>query len=536
MGALTDFNDLHVTAGLPAVREQILRALQQPPAMSLVVANEEGASPPPPSLPEGATSSWSLDKVLQRFALIFGDTKVFDLQRQQTIKSRAFADLVTDKVAKEWKAHPERKTVTPEDLERLLAAKGGKGEDRTTIDRYVLLHGTASAWDMADRKIMTKPALQMALGDSYKIWENSPGRRIIPAENLVFDPTLRVSPETHINTFTGLPLKPSDDFTKAQPIIDLLWWVCNGDSDIFNWVVKWLALPLQQVGAKMFSALLVHGVQQGAGKSLFFCDVHRKLYGQDYGSVVGQHQLDSIYSDWKSRMLWAVFEEIFSNATKYNHMGTVKHMVTGATQRIEKKFVSGWEESNHMNVAFLSNELQPLPIEPQDRRMLVIWPEYKLDKTIASAVEQAIGSGGLEAWYGYMLSQSLGDFRRDTEPIMTAAKERLIEYGLPGWQTFYREWKAGRLAVPYATCKADQLYRAYTAWCSDAGEKTVLSRAKFCSNMKGLQRHRADLWYLDCTTRRQATFFLEGEPPADQKQERWLGDCADAFERELGRR
>lgn len=33
---------------------------------------------------------------------------------------------------------------------------------------------------------------------------------MIPADNLVFDPLMRVDPRTHINTFEGLPLKPLD--------------------------------------------------------------------------------------------------------------------------------------------------------------------------------------------------------------------------------------------------------------------------------------------------------------------------------------
>ena len=64
------------------------------------------------------------------------------------------------------------------------------------------------------------------------------------------------------------------------------------------------------MGTKLATAILFHGEVQGAGKSLFFSDIHRQVYGK-YSATLGQHQLESQYSDWKSGNLYSVFEEIF---------------------------------------------------------------------------------------------------------------------------------------------------------------------------------------------------------------------------------
>lgn len=531
-----DWNDLHITAGRDVVRQQILTALAANEALPPLTPPEPAASPaedsPRPSAAAG-DSEWTPVRLLQRFALIYGETKVFDLQRQVVMKFAAFAGLVGKKLADEWRNRPEKKQIDPDDVERLVAAKGAGGKERDLVERYVLLHGTASAWDMDDKKIMTKAALQMALGSNYPVWENSPDRRVIRAEHLVFDPTQRCDPASHINTFTGLPIKPGDNPAQAQPILDLLYWVVNFDDDVFWWVAKWLAYPLQNMGAKMRTALLVHGRNQGAGKSLFFGDIHREIYGLEYGAVVGQHQLDGTYTEWRSRKLYCVFEEIFSNATKYSHMGTVKHMITGTTQRIEKKFVSGWEESNHMNAIFLSNENQPLPVEPNDRRMLVVWPERKLDPELKARVKECLDSGGVANWYAWLLSLELGDFNEFTEPPVTAAKQRLIDYGLPGWEVFYRDWKAGRLRYPYTSCLTSQLYEAYKQWCGESGESSVLSRNKLTQMLLPFERRREDQHYLTAGGSKKGTLFLIGERPADVTQEKWLGDCVDDFERAL---
>jgi len=539
----TDWNDLHVESGLAAVREQLLapvpvsapaEASRTHPAESAPEAVQPAEKPSvaPLTSTGDAGDEWNAAKLLQRFAMIYGETKVFDIHRQQVMKFAALAGLVGKKLADGWKNDPAKKQIDPEDVEQLLTAKGAGGKVKGLVERYVLLHGTSQAWDVQDKKYMPQSALKMALGSSYQIWENSPERRVIRAENLVFDPMQKADPATHINTFTGLPMKPAESPEKAQPILDLLFWLVNDDRDAYDWIVKWLALPLQQVGAKMRTAILMHGVQQGAGKSLFFGEIHRRIYGNEYSAVVGQHQLDGSYTEWRSRMLFCLFEEIFSNATKYSHMGTVKHMITGPTQRIEKKFASGWEEKNHMNVVFLSNENQPLPVEPMDRRLLVIWPDRKLDPAVTERIKAVLDDGGVEAWYRYLLDIDLTGFDEHTEPPMTSAKQRLIDYGLPSWEVFRRDWQAGRLRYPYISCKTEQLYAAYKQWCHDSGEGSVLSRNKLTAIFVPYLRRKENVHYLSGAGSKKATFFVVGEPE-DETAEKWFGKCVEEFERSL---
>src|SRR5690606_39806001 len=92
-------------------------------------------------------------------------------------------------------------------------------------------------------------------------------------ENLVFDPTQQVDLDTHINTFRGLPLSPRRDDSRCVWQLALLDHLCNGEAAVVEWLVRWLAYPLQHVGAKMASAVLMHSSQQGSGKSLFWEEV-----------------------------------------------------------------------------------------------------------------------------------------------------------------------------------------------------------------------------------------------------------------------
>lgn len=553
----TDFNDLHIIRGLPMVREQLLAALAAySPILPAPLEKAEGA-PENEGLPQNQpvkNPTFSIEILLERFALIIGETKVWDTLQHIVMKKMAFRDLVGKKLAEEWIDHPNKKTITLVNVksaqENFSASSVGVAGVELMLTRYVLIYGTKDVWDNQTRSRLPAETLKLAWPNEYELWlKNSTRRKMVLPEQIIFDPTMRAD-EDCINTFDGLPLTPLEDddpLAKCQGIFNLLKSLCETDHS-FNWMLRWLALPLQKTGTKLASAVLFHGEVQGAGKSLFFSDIHKQLYGDKYAATLGQHQLENQYSDWKSGNLYSVFEEIFSGSGKFQNMGTVKHEITGKTRRVEKKFVSGWEEANHSNCVFLSNEIQPLPIEPRDRRFLVCWPSKKLDPAILEQAKKELdapNNEGVRAWYTFLMTvpmtwtgfapdeegnMVLGDhtFHANSEPPMTKAKERLIEYGLPSWETFYREWKGKRLPVPYQSCKSQDLYRAYVRWCARAGEKSPLSMCKL-NCLIGVREHKALEWYTIGHGRKQATCFVIGAPPPEQTRADWLASEIKGF-------
>ena len=308
-----------------------------------------------------------------------------------------------------------------------------------------------------------------------------------------------------------------------------------------HWLMCWLAYPLQNVGSKLASAVLMHSETHGTGKSLLFEEVLKPLYGE-YAATLGQHQLESQYTDWRSQKLFGLFEEVFSRDQKYSHTGTLKHMITGATHRIEKKFVSGWEEANHMNAVFLSNEIQPFPVEPSDRRMLVVWPRRKLGQGLKERVLAEIADGGVAAFYGYLLSmpmeiqeqredgQALVDFGHHSEPPMTPEKQRLIDFGRPSWDTFHRKWRSEELDVPYQSCLTDDLHTVYKRWCQRRSEH-VISQTKFSTMLATREEKVSGVrWRIPPNVSKKGTFFMIGGPADGETQEEWLGRCVREFQ------
>lgn len=539
----TDFNDLHQAEGLEVVREQIYAALEQPeyaepvqdsPAPSLDEAPPWGGEavadlPRAPS----TVAPLSIEQVKERFALALPSGKVWDAHEKKLLKGSTAKQIIGKKLYAEWYDSGDKRTVQETDVQNKAAAAEaqGGGEIGRILNRYVYLYPTDGVWDIDRREIVPISSLKLAIAKHFDEWLKSPARQQIDRENLVFDPTQQCNPDTHINMFRGLAIKPEGEEEKCAAIIETLHFLCNGETEPFAWLVKWLAYPLQNVGAKMDTAVMMHSEVQGSGKSLFFDGVMRKIYGE-YSATLGQHQLESQYTDWRSQKLYCLFEEIFSRDQKYSHTGTLKQMITGETQRIEKKFISGWEEANHMNAVFLSNEIQPFHVEPSDRRMLVIWPRKKMAPELQKRVGYELKHGGPAAFFNWLLQQDLSDFDQRTKPPMTDAKESLIVFGRPGWETFFYEWQAGTLDVAFAPCLTGDLYQVYHRWCSKAGEKSM-SRNKFTEFISKRVPVKRSVKYTKGCGVVQGHFFMPVDIPEDVVQKDWFARCVDEFRKSM---
>ena len=483
-------------------------------------SEDEAASPASSSADGGAGDEGAeIKSALRRFALIEGTTSVWDLDKAKPMKRSGFEALVGKPVAKAWMERTDKKLIAPEkaqelDQVRRMAAKKGGALKLDPLERYVYIDGTKDVWDCEKKRRIPEGAVKMAIGEDYKWWLNSPDRRVVDVNNIVFDPAMKKDPNEYINTFEGLPLEPVRDDAACENLRWLISFLCNHSQVEVDWLTKWLAYPLQHMGAKMDTAVLAHSVMEGSGKSLLFADVLGALYGQ-YAAVVGQTQLEGSFNAWQSGKLWAVFEEVVSRDQRYNQVGKIKHMITGKTVRMESKFINGWEEANHMNAVFLSNEIMPWPISDSDRRMLVMWPMETLPVERQKAISRELAGGGVAALYGWLLSIDLGDFDQRTRPPETEARQRLVALSRTAWQTFLSLWRTGELGQGlWGCCLTSDVYALFLEWCSRNKEHSM-SQTKFSLMISATveKTPRAVPW-TDGNNRRFAAFFFpsDGDP------------------------
>jgi putative DNA primase/helicase len=245
----------------------------------------------------------------------------------------------------------------------------------------------------------------------------------------VFDPSCKCDPERTVNLFAGFQCRPSMTASCAR-LLELLQYLCGEEGQdqapVTDWVLKWIAYPLQHPGAKMRTAVVMHG-SEGTGKNLFW-EAVCQIYAP-YSALINQHQLQDGFNDWASRKLFIVANEVVTRVELRHLAGYVKNLITEGTIPINSKFLPLRHEQNRMQLVFLSNELQPVFMQDSDRRYLVIRTPTRKSLQYYAAIEAELQADGAAALYQYLLELDLSGFNEHTKPLETEARSDLIELG-----------------------------------------------------------------------------------------------------------
>ncbi len=397
------------------------------------------------------------------------------------------------------------------------------------INRYALVYAHSGAvFDRQEHILLSLSDMRDVCirKDIHRAWVESPRRDIVRIREVGFDPTGEDS-EITCNLFGGWPTTPKAG--KCDRLLDLLYFMCQADADaagLYDWVLKWVAYPIQHPGAKLKTTLVLHG-PQGTGKNLFF-EALMKVYGE-YGDVIDQSAVEDKFNDWASRKLFMIADEVVARSDLYHIKNKLKALITGDRIRINPKNFAAYFERNHLNLVFLSNEAMPVVIEEDDRRHCIIWTPPPLEPEFYAEVAAEVANGGVEALHDYLLHLDLGDFAPNSKPPRTAAKDELVSLSLDSPMRFYDDLLAedvvGLDPMPGLT---SDWYAAYKHWCGATGVRPA-PQGKFCNALnrkRGVENPRKV--YRIATTRRGPHGFLMmggGTPPDGQTETDWLGNC-----------
>lgn len=409
------------------------------------------------------------------------------------------------------------------------------------LERYALVYGQGgSVFDHQEH-------VMVATGDMrdlcvnrqlHRTWAEHPEKAIVRIDEVGFDPA-GTDPAVTCNLWAGWPTLPKAG--ECATLLDLLYHMCKADSrpdDLYQWVLRWLAYPIQHPGAKMKTTLVVHG-PQGAGKNLFF-EVVMAIYGR-YGRIIDQAAIEDKFNDWASRKLFLIADEVIARSDLYHVKNKLKAFITGDWIRINPKNMAARDERNHVNLVFLSNESMPVILEEDDRRHAVIWTPEKLDRAFYDSVRAEIADGGAAALHHHLLHLDLGDFNEGTLPPMTDAKRELIDLSKDSPSRFMQAFEAGdvdgfpALGAPalLAPCLSSDLYELYTTWCQRVGLR-ALNQPRFANAL--MRKHKAvthrKRYHIDMATKGPtAITWLPGgqELPPGQGETHWLGERIEVF-------
>jgi putative DNA primase/helicase len=191
----------------------------------------------------------------------------------------------------------------------------------------------------------------------------------------------------------------------------LLMHLCDFDEATFAWMLRWIAYPLKNPGAKLDMAVVVNG-EGGTGKSLMFERVVAGLY-EDGARTLPASQLHSPFNHWADGIRLAVVEGVF---TKRN-AARLKDLTSAVSLQIATRFEPAQRRKNRMNFVFLSTSSEFLPVLESDRRLFVLEVPPRRPRAFYSAVFAEIDNGGIDAFRDYLMRNlDMTGFDEHTRP------------------------------------------------------------------------------------------------------------------------
>jgi len=417
------------------------------------------------------------------------------------------------------------------------------------VERFVPLDdGTGDyVFDRWTNKVVKKAQMIALLpagvrGDDIKRHPYWISRGAFYLDQVGFDPSGK-DRGVKLNTWQGWPMQPA--IGECGLLLELLEYLCGANktaegATAYEWLLDWMAYPLQNPGAKLASAVIMHG-PQGTGKSTIFQTL-AKIYG-DYSTVLNQRGLeDKFNSDWSDSKLFILAEEVVTRAEMWHIKNELKELVTDEWIRINPKNIAAYRQRNQVNIVYLSNEGQPLPLDNDDRRHLVIYTPPAKDEAYYDKVFLELEHGGVEAFYYYLMQRDLSGFHPKKRPPYTEAKGRLIALSSPSEIRFATEWILGDLALPVGPCLSTDFYAAYLKWCRANGESRPRASNHFfgaIEHQSGWEKKRTRIYPLEHSTGTEPRTVIlpplaalekhKAAKPVDQTEAAWLGDWCRRF-------
>ena len=311
------------------------------------------------------------------------------------------------------------------------------------------------------------------------------------------------------NTWPGWGVEP-DPKVSVQPFHDLIGYVFDDNPQHKQWFLRWLAYPLQHPGAKLFTTVMMHSLEQGTGKSLLGY-MMGGIYGDNFNEI-RQADLDDNFTSWAAKKQFILADDI-TGSDRRQHLDHVKKLITQKQVVINQKHQKVYSLPDTLNYYWTSNRPNAIFLEDSDRRFFIHEitappkPESfyrRLDKWL----HEERGAAGL---FHYLLALDLGDFHPAGKAPASYAKEQMTRDSRFEHDNWVRDLRAAPddlLKLNSVPCVRDlftlrQLRDIFCAWSGQDPERVKTNALGFALREAGFRQvHHGRLIRADGTVDR----------------------------------
>lgn len=261
-------------------------------------------------------------------------------------------------------------------------------------------------------------------------WLIDPRRTHFP-KGFIFDPSKEPVTDTRkllgqktLNFWRGFSIKPMEG--NVQPYLYFVKEVvCDGDTDLYNWLMAWQANIIQNPANKPGTCPVLRG-EQGIGKSFFVSCIGGILGDNTFWEISEPELLVGRFSGhFKGKLLICADEGSFASNKA---AARLKNLITSDKQAIEEKHKNPIVIDNHMRIIITGNDAQIIVASHDERRYCVfnVSAVYKGDLKYWKKMHDWRDNGGLAALHHYLKNMDIGNIDLRTVPKTQALMEQKL--------------------------------------------------------------------------------------------------------------
>ncbi len=208
----------------------------------------------------------------------------------------------------------------------------------------------------------------------------------------------------------------------------LLDFLFKKETEAREWFEKWVAYPIQHPGVKLYSSVLLWGLQQRTGKTLAGY-ILGKIYG-DNAIEIGKEQLRGAFNPWVAHRQFVIGNEITEDEGRLDK-DKLKHIVTRKDAYINRKNVPEYTIRDCVNYFFTANSPGAFFMEDFDKRNFIheVLGAPEKPEFYAMIDKWYKGTAGPSALFHYLLDLDTRGFNPLGHALNTRAKEAMIYTG-----------------------------------------------------------------------------------------------------------
>ncbi len=144
--------------------------------------------------------------------------------------------------------------------------------------------------------------------------------------------------------------------------------ICKGDQEKYDWLIKWMAWKVRNVGRKSYTAPVFKGTE-GIGKNVC-ADVFAYLFGAHALQVTKKEHISGHFNAHLRACSILIANEAFFAGDR-NHEASLKGLITDDYFMIEGKGIDAVSAQNRISLIVISNSDWVVPAGPEARRFAV---------------------------------------------------------------------------------------------------------------------------------------------------------------------